>query len=100
MYVQAFPKVGARLQISTAGGDGPAWRLDGRELFYVAGNRLMAVPITLTDTDSGAGMPVPLFSMPVGATFVTSPDGQRFLISRVVEEAAPITVLLNWKPTR
>ena len=31
--------------------------------------------------------------------YIPSPDGQRFLMDIVVEEsAAPITVILNWKP--
>jgi len=30
-----------------------------------------------------------------------SPDGQRFLIDTIIEEApSPITVILNWKPKR
>jgi hypothetical protein len=30
--------------------------------------------------------------------YTASRDGQRFLINTVVEEAPPITILLNWKP--
>lgn len=54
-----------------------------------------------------AGTPVPLFATPVCAAtadagvhqYIVSPDGQRFLMSPIVEEAAtsPITVILNWK---
>jgi hypothetical protein len=33
-------------------------------------------------------------------SYIISPDGQRFLMDTIVEEpaAAPITVILNWKP--
>jgi hypothetical protein len=49
---------------------------------------------------------VTLFQARVGAVqdiglphYIVSPDGQRFLLDTVVEEAsAPITVILNWKP--
>jgi Tol biopolymer transport system component len=36
VYVQPFPGLGARHQISTDGGAAPAWSRDGRELFYIA----------------------------------------------------------------
>jgi hypothetical protein len=72
------------------------WRRDGRELFYQwPGNRVMAVPVTAVGDTLTAGTPVALFTAPPGG-FVVSPDGQRFLVSPVVEEQAPITVLLNW----
>jgi hypothetical protein len=53
-----------------------------------------------------AGAPVPLFATRAGGAvqgfirpwYMLSPDGQRFLMSTVTEEAAsPITVILNWK---
>jgi len=57
-----------------------------------------------------AGAPVPLFVTRVGGAlqgnnrqqYMVSPDGQRFLMNNVAEEAntSPITVILNWKPTR
>ena len=34
VYVQPFPDLGSRHQISTDGGTAPAWSRDGRELFY------------------------------------------------------------------
>jgi hypothetical protein len=59
----------------------------------------MAVPISTTGQTATPGTPTPLFLAPAGSEeFTVSPDGQRFLISRVVEDALPITMLLNWKP--
>ena len=52
------------------------------------------------------GAPVPLFATHVGGAvqgpnrwqYMVSPDGQRFLMNTVTEEApSPITVILNWK---
>jgi len=63
----------------------------------------MAVPIRIPE----AGKPVPLFMTRVGGaiqtnsrqTYMPSPDGQRFLMNTIAEEsAAPITVIVNWKP--
>jgi hypothetical protein len=73
------------------------WR-DGRELFYLANDRLMAVPVTLRGPRIDLGTPVALFSVPAGASqYDAAADGQRFLFDTVVKEASPITIVLNWK---
>ncbi|MBS1828426.1 MAG: PD40 domain-containing protein, partial [Acidobacteria bacterium] len=48
IYVERFPSGDDRRMISSdkAGGLQPEWRSDGRELYYRAGNRLVAVPVT------------------------------------------------------
>jgi len=43
VYVQPFPIGGGKWQISNSGGSEPYWRRDGKELFYMNGNVLMAV---------------------------------------------------------
>lgn len=110
VYVQQFPKPGRRVQISASGGAMVRWRSDGKELFYIAlDGRLMAVAITMSPDGNSleAGTPTRLFPTHVGgavqgnswAQYVPSRDGQRFLMNTVVEEnAAPITVVLNWHP--
>ena len=46
VYVQSFPKAGARQRISTGGGFFPQWRADGKELYYnTPDNTLMAVEV-------------------------------------------------------
>ena len=34
VYLQRFPQLGAKVQVSTEGGYSPVWSRDGRELFY------------------------------------------------------------------
>ncbi len=100
VYVQPFPGPGSRVQMSTAGGQAPQWRRDGRELTYLApGNRVMAVPAASTGATIRLGVPANLFTAPPGG-LVMSGDGQRFLVSKVTTEAAPITLLLNWAGLR
>ncbi len=106
IYVQAFPELTRKTQISTNGGAAPIWRGDGRELFFVSlDDRLMVARIGASgqlETDT----PSVLFPLPPGphryltnaAPYAVARDGQRFLINTSVEEAPPITVLLNWKP--
>lgn len=103
VYVQSFPAGGGKRQISTAGGIGPHWRGDGKELFFQAPDRkLMAVAVK-GGASFEAGAPVALFEFHPGGTVITpyysvASDGQRFLLSTIVETEpnAPLTVVLNW----
>lgn len=106
IYVRGFPKPGEKWQVSPTGGDQPAWRRDGKELFYIAPDKkLMAASVRPNGTFE-AGAPKPLFEVPIRPTpltgsknqFVPSPDGQRFLVVALLEETRkpPITVVLNW----
>ena len=45
VYVRPYPGLGARISISLQGGSEPVWAPDGRELFYRAGDSLMAAAI-------------------------------------------------------
>jgi len=100
IYIQSFMGTGSKQRISTEGGTGPRWRRDGKEMFYrAADGNLMSVAIDLGATAVKAGPPTPLFrlSSPV---YAPSLDGKRFLTHIVVEPASPITILLNWDPTK
>jgi Tol biopolymer transport system component len=47
IYVMPFRGAG-RWQVSTAGGENPRWGRDGKELFYVAGDTIMAAQVDAT----------------------------------------------------
>ena len=99
-YVRSFPNPEQRkVDISTEGSEpGLAWAPDGRELFYLNGNRMMVVDIE-TETDFIAGTPRVLFEapFPVSSDFDITPDGQRFLMIRIGEQqAGQINIVLNW----
>ena len=96
VYIQSFPEPGAKQQVSAAGGILPRWRLDGKELFYIAPNlTLMSVSLEPTGTGLQVGTPVLLFQSSV-RDYEVSSDG-RFLMNVAVEQtAAPLTVVLNW----
>jgi len=105
VYVQSFPASGAKWQISTNGGSNPRWRRDGKELFYLAANklanRLMAVAVNEEGGTFRAGVPKVLFQTRAIVTryrYAVTADGQRFLVITPLEEAttSPITVVLNW----
>ena len=104
VYVRPFPAVGDARLVSTGGGNQPAWRRDGRELFYVTQDgMLMSVPVSHRGADWTFGTPTALFATHAHPgmlrnSYDVSADGQKFLINRALEDPAtvPITVELNW----
>ena len=101
VYVQSFPNSDGKWQISTNGGTEPAWRKDGKELFYISGgNELIALAVKTESPAFESGVSRPLFKANVEARvrrrYQVAANGQRFLLSVPVEVSAPITVVLNW----
>jgi len=107
VYIQPFPATGAKWQISTAGGDEPLWRGDGKELFYsTTANpaKLMAVDIAVKNGAIHPGIPHALFALQSDAVvtrnrWVVTRDGQKFLTLVVQEQKQPATrfgVIYNW----
>jgi serine/threonine protein kinase len=99
VYVTQFPQPAHSWRVSTGGGTNPHWRGDGKELFFVSGNKLMALSsINIKGRfEFQAGVPQSLFT-PEGTNYAPSKDGQRFLINVALEKAPapPINVVLNW----
>jgi Tol biopolymer transport system component len=106
VYVRPFPSGDGKWPISTAGGQQPRWRADGRELFYLAPDgTLMAIGVNAATTFA-AGLPAPLFVIAVpdnspqfGRDYTVSPDGQRFLVNSSANGRTGATVVLNWTST-
>jgi eukaryotic-like serine/threonine-protein kinase len=106
VYVTSFPDARGKWQISTAGGEQPRWRSDGKELFYLSADRkMMAIPVTI-GANFDAGSPTELFQttprQPVSLNdqfvYHVSQDGERFLINTPVKqtENQPISIVMNW----
>jgi Tol biopolymer transport system component len=106
VYVRGLPTATRRWTISPSGGMQPEWRRDGRELFYISGDRkLMAVPVTTDGDTFSAGVARALYDIdvpeptaPYEGDYAVSADGQRFLVNALVEQVSPpsLTVVLNW----
>jgi Tol biopolymer transport system component len=95
IYVRPFARPG-KVRLSDAGGAQPRWRRDGREVFYVAGNRDMS-SVAVTSVQGGATIsaasPKPLFPTCADAstgtqvvvrpraTYDATADGTRFLLA-------------------
>jgi serine/threonine-protein kinase len=101
IYIQPYPGPGGKRLISTDGGTEPMWNHNGRELFYRSGDKMMSVEIA-TQPSFAASKPRMLFEGPYVPTAATipnydvSPDGQRFLMLKPIEQATQINVVLNW----
>jgi Tol biopolymer transport system component len=105
VYVQSFPSSGGKWQISVGGGDQPQWRHDSKEIFYMGPDRKLMVVSVTAGTSFQSGTPAALFQTRVENSNLTgarnnygvAQDGQRLLVNNIVEDnAAPITVVLNW----
>jgi eukaryotic-like serine/threonine-protein kinase len=102
-FAGALSGAGGKWQISSGGGSEPMWRGDGRELFYMEGNKVMAVEVNGDGESFQANTPKALFEAPVPPVqlrnrYLVSADGKRFLINALVEGQEPtgFTVVLNW----
>ncbi len=116
IYVRPFGPPGAargpaggQVQVSTAGGVFPAWRPDGKELYYLnPAGEMMAAPVTVSGHTLEPGAPVRLFPTRIygggvdtqqSRQYDVASDG-RFLINTVLDPTAitPITLIQNWNP--
>jgi Tol biopolymer transport system component len=109
VYVRPFPPGDGEWTISIAGGQGPRWRADGKELFFEAADgKMMAVPVKATvgtKPSFEAGTPVALFDAHVvhrqndsQLQYDVTADGKRFLINTTSGADAaspPLTVVTD-----
>ncbi len=86
IYLRAFAGSGRTWPVSIDGGASPRWRGDERELFYLQGAQLMAVPVRLDGDTPSIGTARALFSDAAfswsGADLFrwdVAVDGQRFI---------------------
>jgi len=117
IYVTEFPKPLTKTVVSTAGGDHPRWRGDGRELFYRSRGMLVAAPVAIRSGRLTAGAPQALIDIrsAIGAGgasryfYDVAADGKRFLVgTRMLSRSDPdgrgeattsISLLMNWPAT-
>jgi Tol biopolymer transport system component len=103
VFVQPFPDLNGKWQISAMGGTEPRWSRDGRQMFYRNGSKMMAVDIQ-TQAGFAAGIPRLLFDQPYATGnlyyyYDVAPDGQRFLMLKDIEEQTSqleLRMVLNW----
>ncbi|MBZ5636277.1 MAG: hypothetical protein LAO55_24385 [Acidobacteriia bacterium] len=111
IYVQRFhggdsPKLaGERRRVSHGGGNGPRWRRDGKELFFLSPDRQIMAVAVKPGPEIELGPPTALFRLPtsyrslapVTLGYEVSADGQRFLVPIRKTAGAPLQVVVNWQ---
>jgi Tol biopolymer transport system component len=101
VYVTAASGQGGKWQVSTNAGDYPAWRGDGKELFYFdASDTLYAADISDKGGQVEVGQVHELFhqdSSANGVAYDASRDGKRFLFNAGTQDAsATLNLVVNW----
>ena len=105
IYVQSFPAARGRWTVSSVSAPGrasfPSWRSDNRELFYLRGGQIIAVPVT-GDAGFSFGTPKILFGVSVtsaSADYSISKDGQQILTNELPptdQSRIGARLILNW----
>ena len=92
---------GTRHQVSTDGGTEPAWAASGRELFFRAGPKMMAVQLAVDGTSVRIGRPQTVFEGEYlewsGANYDVTTDSKQFVMVRTANaNTRTLSVRLNW----
>jgi serine/threonine-protein kinase len=102
VYAQPFPPTGVRYQVTAGGGTAPVWSRDGRKIYYVLGNRLMAATIRTSPAFQVTARE-PMFqgnyqvSNPPHANYDISPDGKEFVLLRSTGADDQLVVVHDFK---
>jgi serine/threonine-protein kinase len=102
VFVTPMPGPGPRVQVSTDGGEAPAWSADGRRLYYVHAKQLIAATLApgkefvvasrATALDGGFNIGGQGFH----ANYDVSRDGTQFLVLRPVSGSVSVIFVNNW----
>jgi hypothetical protein len=103
IYIRSFPAADRLVQISSGGGQEPRWSPTGREVFYIANDKLVAVAVTPRGDALDPGVPRALFEFPAdhaNLNFEPGADGQQFMIAILADGPKPteIEVVSTWPP--
>lgn len=107
VFVQDFPAMRDRWQVSTQGGRGPRWKADGTELYYLDPmGRIVAVEVSRNDAALVLGKSSVLFESSTQQFYArhypydVSPDGTRFVVIEpepTGDVVRAVTMVLHWR---
>jgi serine/threonine-protein kinase len=114
VYVRPYPGPGGKVQISLEGGSSPQWSPVGGRLFYLSGDKMMAVDVT-TGPEFKAGSPsvffggqadfasvdlnLQTFLLDRDNNYDVTPDGKRLIVIKQqgdVSAKDELRVVVNW----
>jgi serine/threonine protein kinase len=98
VYLRPFPGPGGKFQVSIEGGRNPAWRRDGKEIYYISLNdsKMMSAGIIVKGASAEVSNVHPLFAMN-GIDYDVMSDG-KFILNEPVETqlTSPLMLVVNW----
>ena len=103
LWVQSYPGPGSPVRVSSRGGVEPVWARNGRELYYLEGNKLMAVAVS-AGSEFNFKPPVLLFEFRYQRSrqppsYDVGVDGRFLVIKASKIPPSAITVISNWAQT-
>jgi hypothetical protein len=104
LWVRRYPTLDAAVRISPNGAEEPTWAKNGRELFYLEGDKLMSVRVG-PDTATRFAYQAPVMLLeksfmraPQPPSFDVAADRRLLMLGRVpAGPSAPIEVIVNWQ---
>jgi eukaryotic-like serine/threonine-protein kinase len=105
IYVQDFPQLTARWQVTQGGGVNPMWTADGRALFYRRAETLFRVPVQTAGSALSFSAAAPIFTVLPGVkgshrAWALMPNGAALVLeNKSGDQGAHLNVFLNWAAT-
>ena len=104
VYVKAYPAGSGLTRISTEGGSQPLWGVDGKELFYRHGRKMMVVAVGTAAPFTASpsrflfeGRYLGGINAALARNYDISPDGRRFtMIKGAATSLRQLNVVQNW----
>lgn len=97
MYVQPYPELNRRVQVSRTGSGSARWSADSRTLFYSSATRLFAVPIAGTAANVTIGEPREVMNIPGIRGAEPLADGSFVALKTTdVADVSELRLVVNW----
>ena len=101
IWVRPLTSPGPPVRVSPNGGTEPVWAKTGRDLYYVAAEKIMSVPVTISGTQFSFKPPVELFNAPTSfdltqpPTYDVTADGHFVMVQWADAQSASLKMVLN-----
>jgi serine/threonine-protein kinase len=97
VYVQPYPELNRRVQVSRTGSGSPRWSSDSGTLFFGSGTRLLAVAISGTAANVTIGEPKEVMNIPGIRGAEPLRDGSFIALKTAdVADVTELRLVVNW----
>jgi hypothetical protein len=97
VYVTSYPAATAKWQVSTEGGSKPSWSADGKQLYYLAGDRVVAAAVhDGASFSAGTARGVEALGDRI-VDFSVARSGRIVAVREIDPGKPPLTIVRNWE---